>query len=153
MAFEKRELLAAVLGLASLLLLVLLLVPGGSGARAFAFLASGFPVGLMALGALRQRQLGRLAPVLLVLLLLLEAAVAAILLLSGEPPAWAARGSVLGLPPATVALLAGLWLLPLPLVVLAYGLTFDRTGITPEDLEGLRTRFGNDPAGADRNRR
>jgi len=81
------------------------------------------------------------------LLVILELSVGAVLALSGGPQeGMAALG---GLPWAAVVQIVGLWLLPLPLVALAYALTFDRSGIRPDDLESLRRRFGSQ-AGDDR---
>jgi hypothetical protein len=77
---------------------------------------------------------------LLALLAILSGSVVAIFILSGD------RGPALaGLPAAAVAEIAGLWLLPLPLVTLAYALTFRREGLSAQDLERLRKRFAGRP--------
>jgi hypothetical protein len=156
---------AALLTVLSLLLIVCLLVPGETSAHLFALLAVALPVVLIALavhrpagpvapedaaapgaarvhgrvrGRVRSRGLGggrALGLSLVLLLMILEGAVIGVLRLSGVE-----RPAVAGLPPAAVVQLVGLWLLPLPLVALAYALTFDRSGITREDLEALRRR-------------
>lgn len=47
---------------------------------------------------------------------------------SGTPAAF-------GLPSGLLVFLAGLWLAPMVLVALAYGLGFDRAGVPPKDLK------------------
>jgi len=42
---------------------------------------------------------------------------------------------VFGLPLGLLVFLGGLWLVPMILVALIYGLAFDRAGVPPEDLE------------------
>jgi hypothetical protein len=60
---------------------------------------------------------------------------------------FALRGQVeegpwlLGLPIAAAIQLYGIGLLPLPLVCLAYALSFDRYGLRQEQLEDLGRRF------------
>lgn len=93
------------------------------------------PVALMALGAFagggrHARTLGR---IFLLLGAVLAATALGVLALSGR--------SVL----AAVVQLAGLWLLPLPLATLGYALTFDRSGLTREDLDALRRRSRQGP--------
>ncbi len=150
---------AALLTVLSLALVATLVIPGAVSARLFALLAVILPVALIGLGALappgvagplgvdrvERRRLPRgLGFALFVLLLLLEGSVAGVLLLNGTP-----RPALAGLPPATVIQLVGLWLLPLPLVALAYAFTFERSGITRDDLERLRHRVGNPPLDPD----
>jgi hypothetical protein len=104
-------------------MLACLLVPGRASGAAFAVLAAAFPVALVALGAARGGRLGRLGPLLLGVLVLLEGCVVGLLVLAGravEAP------SIGGLPLALVLQLGGLFLAPLPLVALAYALTFER---------------------------
>lgn len=126
------------------------LVPGRAATWAFALLAGAFPVALMALGTSRGRadrpgrRSGAPARVLLALLVVLEGTAAGILLLAGAP---AGAPGLAGLPLATVVQLLGLWLLPLPLATLGYALTFDRTGVTGEDLARLRERSAGGAAG------
>lgn len=142
----RRTLSLILLTAASAVLLGLLLLPGAlsgtAGAVLFAVLVTLVPVALIALGAVRGRGggLGRLAWSLAALAVLLAGSAAAVVLLSG-----AREPALLGLPPATVVALAGLWLLPLPLVALAYALTFHRHGVTGADLEELRRRVGAAP--------
>ena len=142
---RSPHLLLAALGVLSLLLVGSLLVPGALAGTLFALLGIAFPVGLMALGAVRRGRLDRRVGLALVLLLaLLESSAVGILALSGTgpPDAPGRTGSTgpLGLPAATLIELAGLWLLPLPLVALAYAWTFDRSGVRSEDLAALRRR-------------
>lgn len=150
---------AALLTALSLALVAVLVLPGVLSARLFALLAVALPVALIGLGALapgspadpprtggkEDRRLPRgVGLALFVLLLLLEGSVAGLLWLSG-----ATRSTLAGLPPATVIQLVGLWLLPLPLVALAYAFTFERSGITRDDLERLRRRVGHRPPDGD----
>ena len=120
-----------------------LLIPGAVPARLFALLGIALPIGLVLLSLsrpVRRNGAGGRGPgvALLLLFLLLEGAAAGVLWLSGRTePVGTGWG---GLPPATVVQVVGLWLLPLPLVALAYALTFDRSGITRDDLEALRRR-------------
>jgi hypothetical protein len=90
------------------------------------------PFALMALGAARRGRLGRLWLPLLATALVFAAGWWAILALPHGGP------DVLGLPLATALMIFAM--IPLPLIVtgLAYALTFDRLGLTPEDLERVR---------------
>ena len=90
------------------------------------------PFALMALGAVRRGRLGRLGLPLLVTSLVFAAGWWAILALPHGGP------DVLGLPLATALMI--FVLIPLPLIALglAYALTFDRLGLTAEDLERVR---------------
>lgn len=155
-----RHRITLLLALLSLLLTGSLLVPGRVPALAFAFGAVAFPVGLIVLGALAPPRGGRpgglgarLAGALLALLVILELSAGVVLALSSGPSG--AGRTVAGMPVevlAAVAQVAGLWLLPLPLVALAYALTFDRSGVTPEALASLREhsrrRGGAPPPGS-----
>lgn len=130
----------------SLGLLASMAFPGPVAGIAFVLLATAFPVLLMGLGALRSgsrtRGLGSLAVVLALLFVVLEGSMVTLLILRGrvlEVP-WA-----LGLPTAALVQVAGLCLIPLLLVGLAYGLTFPRRGLSAEDLASLRRRFGSGP--------
>jgi hypothetical protein len=98
-----------------------------------------FPVALMALGASRPSGLGSLRLPLLSLLVLLVGGMLGMLALRGrvlEAP-WVA-----GLPLAAAIQLVGIGVLPLPLVCLAYALSFDERGLRREQLEQLERRFG-----------
>ena len=118
-----RRLALGFLTAAAPALLVTLLVPGRASGVAFALVAAAFPVALMALGASRDGSLGRLTAPFLVVLALLEGCVLGMLALAGR----VAEGPWLfGLPLAAVLQLGGLFLLPLPVVVLTYALAFDR---------------------------
>ncbi len=90
------------------------------------------PLSLMALGAARRGRLGRLWLPLLATALVFAAGWWAILALPHGGP------DIAGLPLATALMI--FVLIPVPLVVtgLAYALTFDRLGLTPEDLERVR---------------
>lgn len=117
---------------------------GRVGEVVFAVLAAGFPVALAIIGASRRGRLGPLGVPLLLLLFILEGCVVGMLALGGrldELP-W-----VGGLPLAAAVQLYGMWLLPLPLVALAYALTFDSFTLTEDDLKRLRrTRPAAAPA-------
>ncbi len=137
------RLVLAALAALSLLLLAGLLVPGRFPSGLFALATTAFPVVLMALGARRGGNLDRrVAVVLGLLFVLLEASALGILTLAGNGGEASSRisWSLFGLPAAALVQLAGLWLLPLPLVAFAYAWTFDRTGVTREDLAALRRR-------------
>jgi hypothetical protein len=90
------------------------------------------PFALMVLGAARRGRLGRLWLPLLATALVFAAGWWAILALPHGGP------DIAGLPLATALMI--FVLIPVPLVVtgLAYALTFDRLGLTPEDLERVR---------------
>lgn len=143
---RTEHLALSFLALGSPALLAASLLPGRVAAWVFALLAGAFPVALMALGAGRRRSppsrpsrsgkgAGGSGWALLALLIVLVGTAAGVLLLAGTP---AGSVRVGGLPLATVVLVAGLWLLPLPLAALGYALSFDRTGLTEEDLARLR---------------
>jgi hypothetical protein len=90
------------------------------------------PFALMVLGAARRGRLGRLWLPLMAMALVFAAGWWAILALPHGGP------DVAGLPLATALMI--FVLIPLPLVVtgLAYALTFDRLGLSSEDLERVR---------------
>jgi hypothetical protein len=128
---------AAVAG-SALAALAALLAGGRWGEWVFAAAAVAMPVALCALGAVRRGRFGGpLAVALAVLLAVLAGSFLVLFLLRGRLPdgPWIA-----GLPLAPAVLLGGVWLLPLALVGLAYALTFERQGITEEDLARLRAR-------------
>jgi hypothetical protein len=104
-----------------------------------------FPALLIALGAVRHGRIGFLIVPLLLLTLLLEGGFILMLVLSGRPdPA----GWWLGLPPATVVMFLGLWLVPLVLVSLVYAWHFERFGLTEGDLRRIRDHARRRVAGA-----
>ncbi len=117
--------------------LVACMLVGGRWAQLlFGGLAMVLPPALMALGALRRGRLGGAGAVLAVLALLLEGGYIAMVALAGQVAGgrWFA-----GLPLAAAVFLVTVWLLPLGLVSLAYGLTFSDHGIGDEDLRRLRS--------------
>lgn len=148
-----RRLALGFLAAASPAVLLASFAGGPAAAWTFALLTAAFPVALMALGALgpirasaggpvwsnaaRRGRLGRAAWALAALLVLAEGTAAGVLLLGGG----GAAGTLAGFPPATLILLAGVWLLPLPVATLAYAWSFDETGIGPEHLTRLRARL------------
>jgi len=96
-----------------------------------------FPAALIALAVARKGRLGPLWLPLAALTLILEVCGVAILLL---------RGQILEAPwfgafPISAAIqIYGLWLGPLLLVALVYGLTFDRWELREEDLRRFNAR-------------
>jgi len=100
------------------------------------------PIALMILGAARRDCLGRPGRLghlwlpLLALGLVLGAGWAAILALPHGGP------DVAGLPLATALMIFVMIPLPLAVLGLAYALTFDRLGLSPEDLERVRAARG-----------
>lgn len=129
-----------VLAAASVAALAALLVGGAVAEGVFAACAALFPVALIALGAARRGHLGGALGWTLVALLLLIG--------GGLGAAFALRGHVMsapwvgGVPLALAAVLVLIWGVPLVLVGLVYGFTFDRHGLTHDDLEALRRRAG-----------
>lgn len=119
--------------------------PAGAGSLwprlLFGFAAFAFPVAVTAFGALRSAAAGRtrrgVGAVLLLLFLLLEGSFLGLLVLRGR------EGEVFGLPAGVVLLLGGLWLLPLLVTSLGHGLTFDASGLAPEELARLRGSRGD----------
>ena len=108
-----------------------------------------FPPLLIGMAVSRRGRVGGLRVPVVVLAVILQAAFAAMLGLSGDPDpeSWWS-----GLPPATLVLLLGVWLVPLVLVGLAHAWWFPRDGLSEDDLRrlrdlGLRSR---DPGAGDR---
>ncbi|MDY7093660.1 MAG: hypothetical protein SX243_11880 [Acidobacteriota bacterium] len=135
----------AALAVLSAGILAAMLLGGPAGQVLFGALVVLFPLPLMALGALRRGQLGRLVPVLVLLGILLEGGFLGMLALAGRvsQAPWIA-----GFPAAAALLLTSVWLVPLVIVSLAYGLTFPALGIRDEDLtrlRRLRQEPGRDP--------
>jgi len=139
-----RRLSLLFLAFASPLLLVLFLIPGPFAETLFSVLVMAYPVALIVVAVAHKGRLGVVGFPLIGLLLFLEACAIGMLVL---------RGRVLdgpwfgGLPLAAAIQLYGLWLVPLLLVALVYGLTFDRFELRQEDLdrleEYLRDREGD----------
>ncbi len=107
---------------------------GGEAAPWVVALTAGatFPVALIALGASRGGQIGRLVAPVLLLGILLALGLAAVLALPHGGP------DVLGLPAATAVMI--FVLVPIPLLGLGwlYAALFDRHGLREEDLERMR---------------
>ena len=126
----------ALLALAAPATLLAFCVEGGPGGAwvAVAALAGGalFPAALIALGAARGGRIGGLRGPLLFLGLLLAAGLLVALFLPGGGP------DALGLPAATAFMI--FVLVPVPLLLLGgvYAATFDRSVLTPEDLDRVR---------------
>ena len=128
---------ALVLGLAvaAAAILAFSLVGGQLAAVGFTAVAAAFPFALMALGAARRGRLGRAAVPIAVAFVLVELAMLGMLALRGrvlEGP-WLA-----GLPLAAALQLYGIFLLPLAVIALGFGLTFRRLEVDEEELERLR---------------
>ena len=129
-----RRIALLFLAIASPLLLALFLMPWPWAESLFAVLVMAYPVALIVVAVARKGRLGPVVWSLVGLLLFLEACAIGMLVL---------RGRVLdgpwfgGLPLAAAIQLYGLWLVPLLLVALAYGLTFDRFELRQEDLDRL----------------
>jgi hypothetical protein len=129
-----RRIALLFLAIASPLLLALFLMPWPWAETLFSLLVMAYPVALIVVAVARKGRLGLVGLPLIGLLLFLEACALGMLVL---------RGRVLdgpwfgGLPLAAAIQLYGLWLVPLLLVALAYGLTFDRFELRQEDLDRL----------------
>jgi hypothetical protein len=110
------------------------LIGGPTAERLFTLLVMGFPVALIAMAIGGRRSSSLVDVSLVALLIVLESGAVAMLLLRGRvfEAAWFG-----GLPAAAAIQLYGLWLAPLLLVGLVYGLTFDRFELTDDDLERL----------------
>ena len=142
---SRRIALTTLFAAAALLLLTI--VSGHPAARwGFAAAVLVFPVALIGLGtASPARERAPRWPVWLVAALL------------GGGGAWVliasergGGGRLAGLPTATAVLVGGLGLVTLVAVVVAYGLTFERLGVSAAKLEALRRRrgkaVGSDPS-------
>lgn len=101
-----------------------------------AFAGATFPVALIALGGVRPGRLGTLALPLALLWLLLAAGLGAVLALPHGGPDVALAG---GLPLATALMIFVLVPVPLLGLGLLYAVSFDRHGVSEEDLERMRT--------------
>jgi hypothetical protein len=97
-----------------------------------AFGGATFPVALIALGAVRRGRLGGLALPLGGLWLLLAGGLAAVLALPVGGP------DIAGLPLATALMIFVLVPIPLLGLGLLYAFSFDRLGVTEEDLDRMR---------------
>ena len=135
------------LGLASAALLAAPFVGGSLGEVTFIVAATAFPVLLMALGALRRGALFSLRWALPLLAVILGVCLLSMLVLAGRVED---GPRLFGLPLAAAILLLGVFALPTLLVALAYGLGFDRHGVSGDDLARLRAlrAHANDTDGA-----
>lgn len=101
-------------------------------------------VGLMALGvARRKRGIGRVLLPLASVWLLLAGGFAGVLLL--QPAETANTTLWLGLPPRAAMILYGIGLLPVLVLPVAYGLTFDAATLSEDDLERVRAARRDQP--------
>jgi hypothetical protein len=100
-----------------------------------AFAGASFPVALIALGGVRRGRLGTLALPLALLWLLLAFGLGAVLALPHGGPDVALAG---GLPLATALMIFVLVPVPLLGLGLLYAVSFDRHGVSEEDLERMR---------------
>ena len=125
------------LGLASPGLLACSWFSGFVAELCFVLLVMAFPPALIALAVARDGRLGPLWLPLAALTLILEVCGVAILLLRGQVLEAAWFGAF---PVAAAIQIYGLWLGPLLLVALAYGLTFDRWELPEEDLRRFESR-------------
>ncbi len=140
-----RRIALGYLALASPLVLVSFCFPGFAAEVAFTVLTMGYPVALIVMAVAGRGSLGPLRAPLLGLLVVLEGCAVAMLALSGRGVDGPWLG---GLPLAAAVQLYGLWLVPLPLVALAYALTFSRYELREQDLErfeSLRRGDGSQP--------
>jgi hypothetical protein len=108
----------------------------------FALLGVAFPPALVWIAVARRRPSLRLSLSVAVLFGLLEASTVAVLALR-NPGGW--DRWLLGLPPAGLVFLLGLWLLPFVLTTWAHATTFDSAGLGPDDLDALRRRHPAPP--------
>lgn len=102
-----------------------------------ALLAVVQPVALTALGACRQGSLGPLRLLIPLILVWYLVVMSALLLLDGS------RMTLAGVPLPALLMLAGLWLVPMVLVTVAYTKSFSQFALTDEDLDRIR-RFRAD---------
>lgn len=125
----------AVVAVASLAALLGLFWETPASGVLFAAAALTFPPALVGLAVSRRGRIGSLRGPLLVFAGLLQASLVAMLLLGDrpDPETW-----WLGLPPATLVLLVGVWLLPLAFVSVLHARWFCREGLTEEDLRRIR---------------
>ena len=117
---DRSRCVPALLTSLSVLIATALLFGGPVGEATFAVLAVLLPVGLMALGTRRVRSM---RPILVALGLVLTSSALAVWLMPTDTPAGSYR---LGLPAAAWVALIGLGLIPFVIVVLGYGLTFEK---------------------------
>ncbi len=125
------------LGLASPAVLVCSCFSGFVAELCFVLLVMAFPAALITLAVARDGKLGPLKAPLAVLTIVLEVGGVAMLVLRGQ----VSEGPWFGAFPVAAAIqIYGLWLGPLLLVALAYGLTFDRWELPEEDLRRFDDR-------------
>lgn len=105
----------------------------------FALLALGFPVALMAIGAARGGRVGWLGGVFACLLALLVTSGVTIVSSAGAD---SHAGGWLGLPASFVVFALGVWLVPFVLTIAAYARSFERFGVSTDDLDRLRRAAG-----------
>jgi hypothetical protein len=133
----SRRAVPGFLALASLVIVGLSWSSSPAAQWTFALLVAAFPPALIWLAVGRRPGRQWLAAVVAGLLVLLQGSTLAIL-------AWrdvlALDRWLLGLPPAGLAFILGLWLAPFVLSTWAHIATFDPSGLRPDDLDELRRR-------------
>jgi len=129
------------MALASPLVLVSFCFSGFYAELMFTVLAMGYPVALITLAVARDGQIGVLAVPMLLLGLILEVSALAMLYLQGRVMDGPWIG---GMPLGMAVQLYGLWLAPLPIVALAYALTFDRFELREDDLQKIDALIRDD---------
>ncbi len=130
-----RRLALVFLAAAAGLVLVFSWLGGELAAIGFAVVATAYPFALMALGALRGGRLGKATLPIGLLLVIIELSLVLMLVFRGQvlDGPW-----VGGLPLAAAVQIYGIFLLPLAVTALGFGLTFRRFGVAESDLERLR---------------
>ncbi len=142
-----RRLALLFLGLASPAVLVCSWFSGFVAELCFIILVMAFPAALIIFAVTRNGKLGPLKMPLAVLVIVLEVGGVAMLVLRGQ----VLEGPWFGTFPVAAAIqIYGLWLAPLLLVALAYGLTFDRWELPEEDLRRYDARRRSNSGDADR---
>lgn len=132
-----RRALPGLLALASFVIVGVSWSSSPAAQWTFALLVAAFPPALIWLAVGRRPRQRAMAVVVAGLLVLLQGSTLAILVWRD---AFALNRWLLGLPPAGLAFILGLWLAPFVLSTWAHIATFDLTGLRPSDLDALRRR-------------
>jgi len=113
------------------IMFVTFFVPGKASQVIFSTVAVSFPIALIINGAARDGKLGPLKIPIFIFLLVLEACSTLMIFFIGKT---ASAPMVAGLPAGAAVQLYGMFLSPLIIVSLAYGLTFESFSLREEDL-------------------